>query len=173
MSTVHNRSVTAGRRRMCDMLLLAVLALTLASSDVDAEPPRNRILDQLQLAERGGCTVVRVDFTLPIRYVRHFPYDDGNELRIKLDPIAVSAVDRPALAMRESLRPAHPNTLPLYEVVYEGDMDGGPFLTLEFHRAVRFAVRQGRDFRSVVIAVSVDNAKAPRQLCPFDVGPEH
>jgi len=77
----------------------------------------------------------------------------------------------PALSMRESLRPDRGGRLPLYEVVYEGDMEGGPFLTLEFHRTVRFAVRQGSDFRSVLIAVSLEGAQAPAHLCPFEKSP--
>jgi len=37
--------------------------------------------------------------------------------------------------------------------VYEGDMEGGPYLTLFFSRCVEFWVEQGRDSRSIVVYV--------------------
>ncbi len=167
MKVTYNSTTTrpASRRRLPWYGLITGLLLMAANSS--AEPARNRILDQVHVTEQAHCAVIEVGFTLPIRYVRHFPYDEGNELRIKLDPISVSALDRPALAMRESLRPARGGDLPLYEVVYEGDMEGGPFLTLEFRRAVAFTVRQGPAFRSVVITVSLSR-KSPGRTCPLE-----
>ena len=139
------------------------ISLLLVASLSGAEPARNRFLDEVHVTDQGACSVIRVGFTLPIRYVRHFPPDRGEELRIKLDPIAVSPVDRPALGMRESLRPTPNGHVPLHEVVFEGDMEGGPFLTLDFSRMVNYAVRQGRDFRSLIIAVTTGDGVSPAQ----------
>lgn len=150
------------KRRMRTGLMIGLL---LTASLGAAEPARNRFLDQVHVTDQGECSIIQVGFTMPIRYVRHFPPDTGDELRIKLDPIAVSAVDRPALGMRESLRPSPNGHVPLLEVIFEGDMEGGPFLTLDFSRAVNFAVRQGADFRSLIVAVATgDGASAPRCL---------
>ncbi len=122
----------------------------------------------MRVTDHGSCSVIEVGFTLPIRYVRHFPPDKGDELRIKLDPIAVSPVDQPALGMRESLRPVPSGNASLIEVIFEGDMEGGPFLTLDFSRAVSFAVRQGTDFRSLVVAVSAAGGASPMQCLQTD-----
>jgi len=145
-----------------------MLYLLLTASLSAAEPARNRFLDQVHVTDQGACSVFQVGFTLPIRYVRHFPPDKGDELRIKLDPIAVSPVDQPALGMRESLRPVPNGHVPLLEVIFEGDMEGGPFLTLDFSRAVNFAVRQGTDFRSVIVAVSTHDGAPPAQCLQTD-----
>ncbi len=140
-----------------------MICLLVTASLSAAEPARNRFLDQVHVTDQGACSVIQVGFTLPIRYVRHFPPDKGEELRIKLDPIAVSPVDQPALGMRESLRPVPNGHVPLLEVIFEGDMEGGPYLTLDFSHAVSFAVRQGTDFRSLVVAVSSAEGAPPTQ----------
>lgn len=140
-----------------------MICLLLTASIGAAEPARNRFLDQVHVTDKGVCSIIQVGFTLPIRYVRHFPTDKGDELRIKLDPIAVSAVDQPALGMRESLRPVPNGHTPLLEVIFEGDMEGGPYLTMDFSQAVNFAVRQGTDFRSLIVAVASDDGVSPTQ----------
>ena len=53
---------------------------------------------------------------------------------------------------RESFSP--PNDFAkLIEVIYEGDIIGGPYLTLLFRSPVDFMVQQGADFRSLIVAV--------------------
>lgn len=113
-----------------------------------------QVIDEVQVTEEYGCTVVRVNFNFPVRYVSHFPPDNGDDLRVQIEPYAVGPSDKEHLFTREEpLLP--PDTLEeLIEVVYEGNVEGGPYLTFLFDTPVKFDVAQGADFRSLLVAVT-------------------
>jgi hypothetical protein len=72
----------------------------------------------------------------------------------------ISPLDEEGLSRRESFSP--PNDFAkLIEVVYEGDIIGGPFLTLLFRYPVDYKVQQGADFRSLIVAVPGPEAAGP------------
>lgn len=112
-------------------------------------------LGDVNITEEDSCAVIQVKFNFPLRYVKHFPYESGDDLRIQFDPIpiAVPPGERSALFTRESVRPPRNDIASLLEVIYEGNVEGGPFLTLYFRRPVVFKVEQGADFRSLNIVV--------------------
>jgi len=131
--------------------LLLVLGVMLVAQLVDSEPVRKKILDTLDVIEGEGVTTLRISLTTRVRYVRHFPYESGQELQIKITPFDVSRDNAEAIFERETLVPFGHERLPLVEVVYEGDIESGPYLTLFFSRSVDFRVEQGRDSRSIVV----------------------
>ena len=133
--------------------ILLALGVLLFTQLVDSEPVRKKILDSLDVYETDAVTTVQVSLTTRVRYDSHFPYESGKELRIRIRPFGISADDLNALHKRETLVPFDYENLPLDEVVYEGDIEGGPYLTLFFNRCVDFWVEQGRDSRSIVVYV--------------------
>lgn len=140
-----------GRKTLAGVLL--ALAVLLFTQLVDSEPVRKKILDSLDVHETDAVTTVRISLTTRVRYDSHFPYESGKELRIRITPFGISADDLQALYKRETLVPFDHENLPLDEVVYEGDIEGGPYLTLFFNHCVDFWVEQGRDSRSIVVYV--------------------
>lgn len=133
-------------------------------SPLQSQPVRDKILDDLDVTETEAGLVVRISLTTRVRYVRHYPYDSGAELRIKITPFGISSDDRDALSRRESMVPYSDGPLAPKEVVYEGDIEGGPYLTLFFRQKVAFEVEQGRDSRSIVVhikEVSPENSLPP------------
>lgn len=149
------------RLTVLKILTVALVGLLLFSSGLQAQPTRDRILDDVQITEDTGCAVIQVGFNFPVRYVKHFPYEFGDELRIQLEAIVISPVDEEALFTRESVKPPSHNFAKLVEIVYEGDIVGGPFLTLLFRYPVAFKVKQGANFRSMIIAVPGPEASEP------------
>jgi len=131
--------------------LVVLLAAGLWGSTLYSQPVRDRVLDEIDVQHTVDGTVIRVTMTIPVRYIRHYPYESGNELRIKVLPFDVRSNDRDALHKRESLVPPDDDPPELMEVIYEGDVDGGPFLTLLFDHEVHYEVEQGRDSRSIVV----------------------
>lgn len=132
--------------------ILLAIAVVLIAQLVGSEPVRKKLLDQLDVQSGEEITTIRISLTSPVRYVRHFPYNSGEELRIKITLFDVSHDNREAFFGRETLVPF--DDLSLEEVVYEGDIEGGPYLTLFFSRRVSFEVQQGTDSRSVVVSFS-------------------
>jgi len=113
-----------------------------------------RIFDEVWLVERQECKFIEVRFNIPMRYIKHFPFEGGDDLRIQLEPLAISPAEKEALFRRE-----YPGSIPaevgaIADVVFEGDIDGGPFLSLYFHEPRSFKVGQGQDFRSLVISIA-------------------
>jgi len=134
-------------------------ALLLKATGAPAQPPRDRILEAVHITQEPGCVQINVGLSYPFRYRSHFPYSSGEELRIKIQPISVSRVDSSALYGREGTTPKLPKGaeqlgVEILEIVYEGDIPGGPYLTIFFRHPVSFQVAQGGDSRSVVIASS-------------------
>jgi hypothetical protein len=138
-----------GRKARAAVLL--ALGMVLFAQLVDSEPVRKKMLDSLYISETDAVTTVRISLTTRVRYDSHFPYESGKELRIRITPFGISADDLNALFKRETLVPFDHEDLPLEEVVYEGDIEGGPYITLFFNRCVEFWVEQGRDSRSIVV----------------------
>jgi len=133
------------------------------SSPLKSQPVRDKILGNIEITGEFECALVRVGFNFPIRYKRHFPHEAGKEIRIQVEPILVNPDDRKALFKRESFSPRPDNPAWLSEVIYEGDMEGGFFLTLLFDEPALLKVDQGTDFRSLDIVVSAPDAAVP---CP-------
>jgi hypothetical protein len=143
------------------LLALGVLVVLLGSSYssiANAQTVRTRILRGFELRRRATWEI-EVQFNVPVRYLRHAPVERGDALRIQLDVLRVGRSDVPAFAGRESLAVPRELPVPLLEVTYEGNAVDAPALAIRFSRRVRFTVRQGRDLRSLVIAVQEDGVR--------------
>jgi len=139
--------------------ILLAIVIVLVAQLAGSEPVRKKILDQLDVHAVEDATVIHISLTSPVRYIRHFPYISGEELRIKILLFDVSSDNRKAFFGRETMVPFDADDLPLEEVVYEGDMEGGPYLTLFFSQRVDFGVQQGTDSRSIVVYVKTAAAE--------------
>jgi hypothetical protein len=150
----HNKIYLGSHARLQRYVLFVWLAFGLwLAVPLGAEPVRNRILTDVTFnVDEQGFTV-DVAFSLPVRYLRQFPPEQGETLQIRLGPLAISDVDAGLLRTRESARIPRDLALPLLDLSYEGDLPGGPYLTLRFTEPMRFTVQQGVDFRSLTISV--------------------
>jgi hypothetical protein len=124
-----------------------------------SQPVRSRVFTGVIVEGDDGRLTIHAGFTFPIRYVRHVPLQSGDLLQIYVKPLAVSRVDKGFTLTREAAQLHSKHLGPLESVTYEGDVLGGPLVTVAFRRSVRFDVRPGHDFRSLVISVA-DGATA-------------
>jgi hypothetical protein len=146
--------------------ILLAIAVVLLAQLAGSEPVRKKILDELDVQEGEEVTTIRISLTSRVRYIRHFPYESGEELRIKILLFDVSRDNREAFFSRETLVPFDSKDLPLNEVVYEGDTESGPYLTLFFSRRVDFGVQQGTDSRSIVVYINKSATEISAQPSP-------
>jgi hypothetical protein len=138
----------------------AVLVLglfLLATFESEAAPVRDQILSRARYFESSSCGLLQIEFNLPIRYVSHYPYEEGTELRIELDAVAISPDDAKFERRREALLPPEESGDLLSTIIYEGNAVPRPLLTLTFRKSVRFKVAQGEDFRSIIVAIPRPN----------------
>lgn len=131
------------------MLIAGMLVMTQAM----AQPAGRRIISDVLVTEHAQTTDLRIEFTFPVRYVSHYPEDFGDTIEIQLKEVVISAVDADFLHRRESVRLPETESIPLLDISYEGDLPGGPYLTIRFVSPVSYTVSQGSDFRSLLITV--------------------
>ena len=116
------------------ILMLTLAAGLFATLAAHAQPVRDRLLGNVDINTTPDQIEIKVDFTFPVRYVRHYPLDVGSETRIVLEPIAINPEDRDALFKRESMSPPAGNPAHATEILYEGNVANGPYLTVLFDR---------------------------------------
>ena len=135
----------------------SALLLYLAANSQSAPPVRDKVLEDVEITKSDGNLIVEVYFSFPLRYRSHFPQDSGKELRIRLQPVRVPVSDLDAVFQRESVTPPYADAVALDEVIYEGDIDGGPYLTVRFLQTASYQVVPGADYRSMrIVVLSID-----------------
>ncbi len=139
------------------MLVAVVAVLLLSPNRLYAQ---RRVIDEANIEEQDGCAVIMVQFDFPVRYRSHFPKDAGTELRIQFEPISMGTSDIEGQFEREQVWYSPNDIIPLTEAVFEGNIAGGPFLTLTFEHSVYFEVEPGADFRSLVVTPFQDKERA-------------
>jgi len=130
-----------------------VIGVFIIAQCASAQPTRDRILDDVHIIDKNGCYTIKIAFTFPVSYIRHFPFDKGKELQIQIEPINLGPLMQEAISSRESIKPPHHKKVPLNEVTFEGNAEGGPYLNLYFDKVVNYEVGQGTDFRSIMVAI--------------------
>ncbi len=126
---------------------------------------KKQILKDVQISENKDDVIVSVNFNKNIQIIRHFPPDAGEILQIQLEVSdskkregSQAAIDSD-IAKRESVLPPKNDLVPLVSITYEGDVPGGPYLTLRFKFAVEFILEQGGDGKSILINVKKDKGR--------------
>jgi len=139
------------------ILLVLSLCITVGLYSVAqliAAPVKDRVIESVDIVDDIHRSDVSINFSFPVRYMKHFPLYKGKELRIQLRPLVVAPVDTDAVFEREAIVPQQTELVPLYEVVYEGDFSAdGFYVHLSFDTDMVFGVEQGTDFRSIVVHV--------------------
>jgi hypothetical protein len=133
----------------------------LFAAQAQAQPSLQEMLGETLIVDKEECATVTVSFNLRVRYIKHFPYNSGEELRIHLEPIALTPSERESITQNESILPPESEIAAIDQIVYEGGVNGDQFLTIFFKHAVTYTVQQGSDFRSIVVTVFLPSATAP------------
>ena len=142
------------KNRILLILFLCVLVALYNMAQLIAAPVKDRVIESVDVVDDIHRSEVSINFSFPVRYLKHFPLHKGKELRIRLRPLVVPQVDLDAVFERESMVPHHTELAPLYEVVYEGDFTPeGFYVYLTFNNEMAFGVEQGSNFRSIIVYV--------------------
>jgi hypothetical protein len=116
------------------------------------------ILDEVETAVDKGVAEIRIRFTVPVRYLRHFPAEHGELLQIYF---RVATLDGQELSLRDETHKVRATpALPGFTVTYThpGSRDIGRdplYVVLQFDRAVTYKLREGDDNYSINLYVPV------------------
>lgn len=151
---------------ICHLIIkLFCLGLFLSQSGlVDAAPPvRQEILDDYNIVKTQDGYDITIQFTIPVIYQTHFPRKQSDEIYISVVPVTINGHNRYTMRLRDSLVVKPDKNVPLTYITFDGELGFSPYLLLEFSKDVVFNVRQGRDFRSIVVTVLKDNNKQEKK----------
>ncbi len=144
-----------------------VLSILVCNTLLPAEPQAAaRILDRLEVRSGTQFQEVHISFNQPVRYITHAPAARGDSLQIELRLMSVGETEEQDQKIREALSWKPSESVPLLEVSYESISPRLSRLILRFTRPVRYSVKGGSDFRSVVVTLPSAEAAAPKEVTP-------
>lgn len=135
-----------------------VVAGIAGAEEAYAQPSLDRVLTDAHVTDGVQCSVLRVNFNFPVRYISHFPLDGGAELHVRVRALEPQ-MDGELTLHRESLRLPSTDLAPIQDIEFEGNRPEGPTLDVVLSKRQFFSVGQGGDFRSLVIVLSGDKPK--------------
>jgi len=131
------------------LVWLAGLAALFAPSLLRAE-----LLDEISVTRVDGMAVIEVRFTLRVQYLRHFPKEEGDTLRVNVSLVPTDGII--PLAEREIRRSPQNDLLPAFTVTYP---DPSGAVLIVFEKPVKFRVGPGSDTRAIRIRVPLPPEK--------------
>jgi hypothetical protein len=148
----------------------ALLVALFACGALLSVPAAARLMDDIEVSAAGDSVRVTIRFTIPVRYLRHFPAAKGEILNVYLQ--SISGED-----LRETL--GHPpfdeirrsprnSLLPCFTVTYVPPPDprGAPLqLVFQFKQPENYTVRIGDDSRSLHVTLPAQAEGRPAGGC--------
>lgn len=157
------RLVTGVTRPWPAVVARIVLAAMLIPLGQPTRAQWDPVLSDVAITEAPGCTTIRIGFEIPVIYLRHFQYESGETLLVMIRPVGGNPRSLESELPRETASIPPSGFTALRDIVFEGDAPGGPYLSILFMHELSYEVRQGRDYRSIVVHVRSPGASEP---CP-------
>ena len=142
-------------------ILVVICFVFLLAAQVQAQPAGNRAVDNTEVENTNGCSIITVTFVFPVQYLSHFPKSPGKELRVEFSPLITGQSNIAAEVSNESVRLMDDVEVQITRFEYNGgQFSGNPSLWLVFSEPVYFKVEQGEDFRSLILYLSNKSTEA-------------
>lgn len=122
------------------------------------------MLDDIEARSEQGVAEIRLHFTVPVRYIKHFPADNGQIIKLYLQVLSLDGVGE--IEPQEYKRTPVIARVPAFSVTYSTvrtchSVRDPLCLDIQFNKAVRFNIRPGEDGRSIVLYVLPDSNATP------------
>lgn len=141
---------------MCRMWLRALGLATWALFTTIANA---QLLDDIEVRSDQGVSEIRLHFTAPVRYIKHFPAERGELIKLYLQVLSLDGTEERDLQeyKRTPSIPLVPPFTVMYSTVRTCLSVRDPLcLDIQFSKPVRFSVHQGEDGRSILLHVLPD-----------------
>ena len=125
------------------------------STNLTAQSVAQNVLDEIVISKTGYTGIIKVIFTVPLRYISHSPSQQGKEIRIKVDIIRNNTPGKfkgDSRSLRESLVPQYSDSFGLEEVIFENVLRDD-YIILIFNKDVSFEIIQSSNYRSFSILI--------------------
>ena len=144
-----------------------VLSALLAAGASLGVPANAQLLEDISVRSDQGVAEIRMQFSAPVRYIKHFPAERGELIKLYLQVLTLDRTQE--ISPREYKRIPSFAPAPPFKVTYSTvrsclAVDDPLCLDIQFDKPVRFRVSQGKDGRSILLHV-LPNADQ-RQAAP-------
>ena len=139
------------------LVACALPAVSLAAYNAD-----EGFLDDMEARSDQGVAEIRMHFTAPVRYIKHFPAEQGEIIKLYLQVLTLEGIEGrgPYVYKRTPSLPQ----IPPYTVKYstartclaESAERNGLCLDITFIEPVRFRIRPGEDGRTIYLYLLPD-----------------
>jgi len=115
-----------------------------------------QLLDDIDVRSERGVAEMRLQFTAPVRYIKHFPAERGEIVKIYLQ---VFQMDPSEERREHEYKHAHTiSPVPPFRVLYTTARNcfavPDPLcLDIQFSEPVTYRIRQGEDGRSIILTL--------------------
>ncbi|KPL27562.1 MAG: hypothetical protein AMJ72_08070 [Acidithiobacillales bacterium SM1_46] len=115
-----------------------------------------QLLDDIEVRTERGVAEMRLQFSAPVRYIKHFPADQGELLKIYLQVLQLDPSEERAAHEYKHAQTVSP--VPPFRVIYTTARNcfavPDPLcLDIQFSAPVTYRVRQGEDGRSIILTL--------------------
>ncbi len=118
----------------------------------------SQVIEAVDIFTEDENVVIQVDFSIPVRYVNHFPANTGEILQIKFRLVSLAQLDRKEIISSESLRPELVKQISLVNITFEGGVPDGPYITFLFDKPIKYEVREDAQLKSLFVVFEKDKA---------------
>lgn len=134
-------------------MLLLIMLLTLGIS-----AQANDILEDVSFTDKGENIEIKAKISLPFDYVKHFPSKRGKIIQIQLK-VDQQKENKKKVKRRETIKPPTSAPLQIRDVIFEGNVRGGPYLVIRFKDVVKFRVEEVKNSQTITILVKKEKTQ--------------
>lgn len=142
-------------------------AVLLAACAVSGTPASAQLLEDVSVRSEQGVAEIRMRFSAPVRYIKHFPAGHGELIKLYLQVLTLGSApeENPQEYKRIPTMALVPSFKVTYSTVRSCHAVQDPLcLDIQFDKPVRFRISQGEDGRSILLYV-LPNTN-PRHAAP-------
>jgi hypothetical protein len=132
------------------LLIMALITAGFIYFTFFGEKPETLVADVV-LTKDKEANNLQVDFASPVRHIGHFPENQGDLLQIKLRAISFHEFNESYSLINTFLQSHEAKDYHIADIRYEGNVPGGPFLTIKFSQPVSYQVNEGDGLKAMLI----------------------
>jgi len=140
--------------RLVKFVLLIVIVL-FAEVSIAGE-----ILRDVTVKKTGDIIEITAKMGLPFKYVKHFPSKRGKIIQLQISA-ADKKVTKKFLKRRDTIKSPENDLLKIRDVIYEGNVRGGPYLVLRFPEVVNFTIKPMSVSDEITVLIKLEKRNEP------------
>jgi hypothetical protein len=134
----------------------AIRLLLILGTACCAPASRADLIDDIEVRRDQGVAEFRLQFSMPVQYIKHFPQERGELLKIYLQAVVRDGLD--PVDLQAYKRTPSVSDVPPFTVMYTTTRNcyavrDPVCLDIQFSKPVAFRIRPGEDGRSLILIV--------------------